>query len=173
MKNRLLYYLISLVLLLFGCKSESKKDKSTKNSKTTKTHKTVDEHALKVDKVISTARSFVGTPYKFGGTTRAGIDCSGLVIQAFKSINVSLPRTSEEQSKLGMEVKLSDVKPGDLVFFTDKKGHKKITHVGIITIVENSKNIKFIHSSTKLGVVENDLLVPYYESIIIKCTRIL
>lgn len=173
MKNRLLYYLISLVLLLFGCKSESKKVNSTKKDKTTKVHKTVDEHAVKIEKVISTARSFIGTPYKYGGTTRAGIDCSGLVIQSFKSINVTLPRTSEEQSKLGIEVKVSDVKPGDLVFFTDKKGHKKITHVGIITVVENSKTIKFIHSSTKLGVVENDLLVPYYESIIIKCTRIL
>jgi cell wall-associated NlpC family hydrolase len=173
MKNRLLYYLISLVLLLFGCKSESKKVNSAKKDKITKVDQTVDEHAVKIEKVISTARSFIGTPYKYGGTTRAGIDCSGLVIQSFKSIHVTLPRTSEEQSKQGIEVKVSDVKPGDLVFFTDKKGHKKITHVGIITVVENSKTIKFIHSSTKLGVVENDLLVPYYESIIIKCTRIL
>ena len=173
MKNRLLYYLISLVLLLFGCKSESKKDKSTKKNKVEKVHKTVDEITVKVEKVISTARSFIGTPYKYGGTTRAGMDCSGLVIQSFKSIGVTLPRTSQEQSKMGIEVKTSEVKPGDLVFFTDKKGHKQITHVGIITVAENSKNIKFIHSSTKLGVVENDLLVPYYETLIIKCTRIL
>ncbi|HEU5291032.1 MAG TPA: NlpC/P60 family protein, partial [Cyclobacteriaceae bacterium] len=51
----------------------------------------------KVDKVVSTARTFVGTPYKYGGTTRSGMDCSGLLMNSFKAINMSLPRTSEAQ----------------------------------------------------------------------------
>lgn len=59
----------------------------------------------KIDKVIGTARSYIGTPYKYGGTTRAGMDCSGLLINSFRVIEVSLPRSSEDQSKVGKEIK--------------------------------------------------------------------
>src|SRR6188508_2754423 len=58
----------------------------------------------KVDKVITAARSFLGTPYKYGGTTRSGMDCSGLLINSFRVVEVSLPRSSEAQSKVGEEV---------------------------------------------------------------------
>ncbi|HND44410.1 MAG TPA: NlpC/P60 family protein [Cyclobacteriaceae bacterium] len=65
----------------------------------------------RVEKVISTARTFVGTPYKYGGTTRSGMDCSGLLLNSFKPINMTLPRTSEAQSKVGKEVKLDELQP--------------------------------------------------------------
>ena len=75
------------------------------------------------DKVISTARTFIGTPYKYGGMTRSGMDCSGLLINSFTAIKVSLPRSSAAQSKVGTEIKMSELKPGDLVFFAT--GNKK------------------------------------------------
>ncbi len=107
-----------------------------------------------------------------GGTSRAGMDCSGLTSQSFKSVNVDLPRTSVEQSTIGKTIALSEIQRGDLVFFTDKKGNKKITHVGIITEVKGPNDAKFIHASTKLGVVENDLYVNYYKELIIKAVRV-
>lgn len=173
MSKLLLYYSISLVLLLFGCKSSSKKNSSSTvtHSKAPKVKSITEDN--RVEKVLATARSYMGTPYKFGGTTKAGIDCSGLVLQSFKSIGITLPRTSSEQSKSGNTISVQQVAPGDLVFFTDKKGNTKITHVGIISFVRNTREIKFIHASTKLGVVENDLMVTYYESLIIKYVRIL
>jgi probable lipoprotein NlpC len=173
-----LFFLL-VVLVMAACKgskkttsSKSSKGKTTKTS-THKTKSTPSKEESKADKVIKTARSYTGTPYRYGGTTRAGIDCSGLACAAFKSAEVTLPRTSQAQSTFGKAVSLKDIQRGDLVFFTDRKGSKKITHVGIVTEVKGAENAKFIHASTKLGVVENDLYSTYYKPLILKAVRVL
>ena len=117
----------------------------------------------KVDKVIQTARSFMGTPYKYGGTTRAGMDCSALLINSFRAIDVSLPRSSEDQSKVGKEVKMRDLEPGDLVFFATGRRRRKITHVGLVTERSGRDGVKFIHASSSLGVVETSIQMDYYQ----------
>ncbi len=117
----------------------------------------------KAEKVISTARTFIGTPYKYGGMTRSGMDCSGLLINSFTVVKVNLPRSSEAQSKVGTQVKMNDLKPGDLVFFATGNKKNEITHVGLVTDVKAKDNIKFIHSSSKLGVVETNLFAEYYQ----------
>ncbi|MCC5919794.1 MAG: C40 family peptidase [Cyclobacteriaceae bacterium] len=118
----------------------------------------------KIDTVIATARTYKGTPYQWGGTTRAGMDCSGLLLQSFDAIGETLPRTSKEQSKLGKRVRMKKLKPGDLVFFATKKRSRKITHAGLVTEVYDRKSdIRFIHSSSSLGVVENNIYNTYYK----------
>jgi probable lipoprotein NlpC len=117
----------------------------------------------KAEKVISTARTFIGTPYKYGGMTRSGMDCSGLLINSFTAVKVNLPRSSEAQSKVGTAIKMHDLKPGDLVFFATGNKKNEITHVGLVTDVKASDNVKFIHASSKLGVVETNLFAEYYQ----------
>ena len=114
-------------------------------------------------KVISTARTFIGTPYKYGGTTRSGMDCSGLLINSFRPVKVNLPRSSAAQSKVGIEVKMNELQPGDLVFFATGNKKKEITHVGLVTDVKSKNNVKFIHASSSLGVVETNLFAEYYQ----------
>ncbi|WP_018341406.1 C40 family peptidase [Cytophaga aurantiaca] len=167
-------FLLSISLLL-SCKSSkvsSSKDAENKKQKET-TKGNIHESSEKADKVIKAARSYIGTPYKYGGTSRAGMDCSGLMLLCFKEVNIDLPRTSIEQSNVGTSIKYADLRPGDLVFFTDKKGNSKVVHAGLVSKVNGPRDVKFIHSSTKLGVVESDLYVSYYESILVKARRVL
>ncbi len=117
----------------------------------------------KTEKVISTARTFIGTPYIYGGTTRSGMDCSALLIKSFGAVKVNLPRSSEAQSKVGSPIKMSELKPGDLVFFATGNKKKEITHVGLVTDVKAKDNVKFIHASSSLGVVETNLFADYYQ----------
>jgi probable lipoprotein NlpC len=125
-------------------------------------HRQLTEQKAKVGKVITTARSYTGTPYKYGGTTRSGMDCSGLLLNSFKVISFDLPRSSEAQSKVGKEIKLKDLEPGDLVFFATGKKKRKVTHVGLVTEKKDRDNVKFIHASSSLGVVETNIFADYY-----------
>jgi len=125
------------------------------------------------EKVIASARSFTGTPYKWGGTTRAGMDCSGLTCNAYRAIELELPRTTDGQATTGKKVKRRKLAPGDLVFFATGKKRREITHVGIVTDVNGANDVKFIHASTTLGVVETNLYSDYYFKRYRKARRII
>ncbi len=126
----------------------------------------------KVDVVVSRARSYVGTPYKFGGTTTLGMDCSGLLMRSFESIDIYIPRTSKEQSKLGKKVNLSELKEGDLVFFKTMKRQGKVTHAGLVTDTRRKDQIMFIHASSSKGVIEANLMSDYYRKAFTKARRL-
>ncbi len=122
--------------------------------------------------VISTARSYTGTPYRYGGTSRAGIDCSALVYHSFYAVGLSMPRTSAAQSQQGKSVKKNEIKPGDLLFFATSRKRKQVTHSGIVTEASKS-DIRFIHSSTSLGVSEDYLSNPYWSKAFLFARRVL
>ncbi len=122
--------------------------------------------------LVDTAFAYLNVGYKSGGTTHEGVDCSGLVMMAYKAIGKSLPRTSAEMAKTGKEIIGFDtLKVGDLVFF-DSNNAGKINHVGMITNI-GEVEIRFIHSTISAGVVEHSLTGNYWKPRHRKTMRVL
>lgn len=84
------------------------------------------------------ASRLIGSPYRWGGATPEGFDCSGLVYYAFGEAGIKVPRTSQEQFQAARPVPVSSARPGDLVFFGQGG---RISHVGIYI-----GDQRFIHS---------------------------
>ncbi len=100
---------------------------------------------------------WIGTPYRFGGTTRQGIDCSAFMREIYRdALKIELPRTANEQFAFGKVIKEDDLKFGDMIFFKTK-GYAPITHVGVYL-----GNDQFAHASSRGGVMISDLSSPYY-----------
>ncbi|SRR5690606_6843191 len=140
-------------------------------SKEEKTERTKNTSYALADDIIATATENLGVKYKYGGTNKSGFDCSGLVYSSFSKFNISLPRSSHEMAEFGTKIKDSEIQKGDLVFFITNGG-KRINHVGIVTEV-NDGEIKFIHASTKAGVIISSTKEPYYRKNYVKAARVL
>ncbi len=137
----------------------------------TRKNKSENRYLTKADKIINTALTFSGTKYKWGGNTKKGIDCSGLLYVSFREHDVQLPRVSYHMAEEGRRVKLKNVEKGDLIFFRIKKG-KRINHVGMVVAIEDDE-IKFIHASSSRGVIVSSLREGYWNSAFVKATRVL
>lgn len=112
-----------------------------------------DNHKLYLE-----AADWIGVPYRGGGNTKRGTDCSGLVYQIFRTVyHTQVPRNAEELKKESDKVAKRNLKEGDLVFFSSSRSKKKAAHVGIYL-----KNGKFIHSSSSKGVIVSKLNEDYY-----------
>lgn len=113
------------------------------------------EMSVSGNDIVHQAKDYVGVPYRNGGTTSKGMDCSGLVFNVYRSFGIALPRTSRAQSRFGREISRSELRPGDLVFFSTT-GHG-VSHVGIY-----SGRGEFIHASTRARRVRFDRLDNKY-----------
>ncbi|SHI75398.1 lipoprotein Spr [Cruoricaptor ignavus] len=129
-------------------------------------------HENKINSLIAEAESYLGTPYRYGGTTRSGIDCSAFVLSVFgAALGIDLPRVSSSQASQGERISRSELKVGDLVFFSHGGG--RIGHVGIVHDVDESGEVRFIHAATSRGVMISALSDKYWGPRFVQARRVI
>jgi len=117
-----------------------------------------------IDNIIAVGKTFLGIPYRWGGTSENGFDCSGFIKYIFEWFGIQLPRTSREMANYGTYVSKNDLQKGDLIFFTGRNMNSGVIgHIGIVVEVTNEA-IKMMHSSSSQGVHIEDLNKSAYFS---------
>jgi lipoprotein Spr len=110
---------------------------------------------VKNPKMFEFIDDWYGTPYRLGGTTKKGVDCSAFSQFLFASVyGISIPRTAREQYSLTSRISRTQLKEGDLIFFNTSGG---VSHVGVYL-----QNNKFVHASTSGGVMISDIFDEYW-----------
>ena len=113
---------------------------------------------------------WLGVPYRYGGNTRTGVDCSGLVLNAYQEVYRKKLYRSASEMLYGncRKINRGKLREGDLVFFRVGKGRKKtVNHVGIYL-----KDNRFVHTSTSSGVIVSNLDEPYYRKTWVAAGRV-
>jgi murein DD-endopeptidase len=121
--------------------------------------------ALLHQPVLDIATTELGTPYRYGGSTPRGFDCSGLVYYAYYKAGIRVPRSTMAQYRHARPVALNNLQPGDLVFF--RNAYRSVSHVGIY-----AGNGRFIHAPSRGRVVSYDSLDdPYWKKRLVAAGR--
>ena len=140
---------------------ESNKAIEKTEEKTVSARKMAKKKSSTIDGILSEANTYIGTPYRFGGMTRSGIDCSAFVLSVYGSATgINLPRISSAQAQEGERVEREQLEKGDLLFFQTRGS--RISHVGIVQEITQEGEIKFIHASTSKGVTISSLNEKYW-----------
>ncbi|HEY1020758.1 MAG TPA: C40 family peptidase [Flavisolibacter sp.] len=126
----------------------------------------VEVELLKNMNLLRLIEDWYGTRYRYGGSTKAGIDCSALMQVFFASLyGIALPRTAKMQYDYSRSISRTELKEGDLLFFNTTGG---VSHVGMYLT-----NNKFVHASSSNGVTVSDMFDPYYANRLIGVGRVL
>lgn len=150
-----------VVLLLQGCHSSRhtvKKDAAAAEMPARKPQKLDDTPEAMGRELVDAALKWIGTRYRYGGDSRNGTDCSGLVMRLYSDVcAVKIPRTTSAQHDFCTRLKRKDARPGDLVFFGSSKSGSSVSHVGLYI----GKG-EMIHASSSQGVVVSDIEKGYW-----------
>jgi len=140
-----IYTWLVIIILLAGCGS-APRHKSSQSGFSRNQKKTI----------VTTARNYLGSPYRYGGKGDYGFDCSGLVNRVYaEALGIKLPRTTGKLFEFSYQVNSKRARAGDLVFFRIRGA--RIDHVGIMI-----NRYEFIHASTSRGVIISNFKADYY-----------
>lgn len=176
MKHRALIIIIAVLgLAAAGCHSQRHTVRGSRGQQTVRTDDTDDDIYARPPagpdaekRLVDAARRWLGTPYRYGGNDRSGVDCSGFTCAVFvEATGIKLPRSSREQADFCRRIERRGLRTGDLVFFSSKGGGSRVNHVAIY-IGDN----KIIHATSSRGVIVSDLAERYWSTHFFGCGRV-
>ena len=172
-RHVILFITFVLIISAAGVPAAGAPVASPTSAQSKNTQKSSADTLSHIESLVSFATKHLHIPYRSGGTSKKGFDCSGFVRYCFDKWNVALPHSSAAQAEKGTTISLDEAKPGDLIFF---KGHSLKTaiigHVGIITEVTPSY-VRFIHSAWKGGIRYDMLNADYYKKRFVAVKRLI
>lgn|GEM_PF-2361356 len=124
-----------------------------------------EQRAKRGEQIAAVAQTYYGSPYRRGGTSSRGMDCSGLVLRALATQGISTPHNAARMFKLGTKVRYEELQPGDLLFFATRG--LSVGHVGIWI-----GNNKFIHAANSGRGVVIDEVAGYYARRLVGARRL-
>lgn len=168
-KTYIIIISLCLVLCMSGCRSHKKNIRDNVAGIDGIEIKFDKKNKKTGDKIAEEALTWLGTPYKYGGSDKGkGTDCSGMVMVIYSEIaDIKMPRNSAEQGDFCESLKESRVEAGDLVFFAIGNDKNRISHVGIMLDA-----LRFVHASSSKGVIVSDINTPYYRRNLKKFGRV-
>lgn len=159
--------IVASSLAITSCGSAKNTATVNRTTKVDKGHNRHDDsHSFKTpkslhpqtDALMTETKRWLGTPYKYGGESKRGVDCSGLVMSIYKNaLDIKLPRNSAQQSRFCSPLDKNQLLPGDLLFFATSGKSKGVSHVGIYV-----GDGKMVHSSGSSGVIVSNIFDDYY-----------
>ena len=150
------YWLLLIVVILAGCSSHAPPSNGR-----------LSDSITVIAQLNEQLSQWHGTPYRYGGVGRGGVDCSGFVYLTFRDrFDLQLPRTTVAQTDIGTRIRKDELLPGDLVFFKTGSGENGL-HVGIYDTDD-----QFIHASTSQGVIRSSLNNVYWKKVFWQARRI-
>lgn len=176
------FFVLGFGLILIGCKTSTPKpvDRTSVYHKSVKRSEGLRKLESRyrgkgsndAEDILKDARKYIGAPYKYGGKSSSGVDCSGLMCMIFEENQLKLPRRSIDQSEEGKPIDITEVRPGDLLFF-NTGSQNKVNHVGIVHAVNDDGEITFLHASTSKGVTISSLNEKYWNKAYVSARRVL
>lgn len=184
-ENKTLLKHFGIILISASVIASCGSSKSVSNTKTSTTKSISKSESLRkldsrfdgkisgpVKSILKDAEHYLGAPYKLGGNSSSGFDCSGFTVKVFEENDLKLPRRSSDQANAGKNIDVKEAKPGDLLFFATAGG-SRVSHVGIVHTIGNDGEVKFIHASTSKGVIISSLNEKYWNKAYLHAQRIL
>lgn len=153
-----LFFFLSLLALISAC--DVFKPASSSTTKTTEPSGSGSAEMRRREEIADYAEKFVGVHYKYAGKSPStGFDCSGFTSYVMKGFGITISPASSEQAESGRKVSLSQVRPGDLIFFGESAN--KIQHVALV-VKRTSDGITCVHSTTSRGVIVENVSASTY-----------
>ncbi len=170
--KRIITITILVTLICVSCKSKSNIQASSKATSKATVEMAANRLTLQ-DSLINFGKNYLRTPYRYGGNTPRGFDCSGFTSHVYRNFGYDLDRSSRDQAKQFPTIKKNDLQTGDLVFFEGRSHNGNVGHVGIVTQTKPNGEFDFIHASVQRGVTISSSNEAYYASRYLRAGRVI